>query len=329
MKIVVALTVAAAGVALSVSAGAQSSVWRMAADPAGAGEAQTAAEVEALLHDLIRPGGGPSAASRRIVLDRARRVLEVRGAATSLDPRLRHHFADVYDRLFGVEPDPAYLERAAEHYRFVGESSSAPVMARANAYNSLAICFARLGRHADESEAYDRAIALQPDPDALPVLLANQAEGEMARGRIIDAIRGYRAALRATVGIQMLESGVTTLWGLAVALDRAGDLPGALAQIALARSYDPADVRLHGPGWFFVPEYDEAWYAALGHWQRAREAEAVADRLEAYRDGEAAWRSFLSRAAPDDPWLPLAGRRLAEMEREHRALRAKAPVGRD
>jgi tetratricopeptide (TPR) repeat protein len=304
---------------------AQPSVWRLAADPEGAGDAQAIAEIDALAHELFALGRMGSVATRRLVLEKAQRVLEGAGAATSDDPRLRHHLAAIRDELFGFESDPAHLEAAIVHYRFAAESPRAPVLARAAAYNSLAICFARLGRHAEESEAYDRAIALQPDPDALPVLLANQAEGEMARGRIVEAVRGYRAALRATAGLSMLDSGVTTLWGFAVALDRAGDLPGALSQIAIARSYDPADVKLHAPTWFYVPEYDEAWYAALGHWQRARDAEDRLDRLEAYRDGEEAWRSFVSRARADDPWLPLASRRLAEMEREHRAFAARVP----
>jgi tetratricopeptide (TPR) repeat protein len=195
--------------------------------------------------------------------------------------------------------------------------SHAAVTLRARALNSLAIGYARLGMHQQEIDAYDRAIVLQPDPQAHAILLANQAEAFMALGSIIRAVRGYKASLGATPGALMIDSGVTTLWGLAVSLDRSGDLDGALERIRTARSYDPVDARINGPNWFYVPEHDEDWYAALGHWQRARHAKGEGDLMaESYRDALASWRSFIERAPMSDPWLPLASRRLQQCERE-------------
>ena len=126
----------------------------------------------------------------------------------------------------------------------------------------------------------------------------------------------------------MLRSGVTTLWGLAVALDRSGDLDQALRQIDLARTYDFADRALTDPAWFFVPPYDEAWYSALGQWATARHAELAAVRVEAYARAVARWRDYLSQAPPDDRWAPLARHRLAQCDRERAAYVEGLRLGR-
>jgi tetratricopeptide (TPR) repeat protein len=300
--------------------GAQPSVWRLAAQPERTASLEAHERASALLNQAAALGRAPAQNGR--LVEEAQRILERAGADESDDPYVRRLLARSHSWLFELSGDKAHLERAAAHYAFVA-ATDAPTTIRAEAYTSLAICYARLGLRSEEIAAYDGALALEPDPESHAVLLANRAEGEMARGRIVEAVRGYRAALRATAGMQMLDTGVTTLWGMAVALDRAGDLPGALEHIGLARAYDPVDLRINGPNWFYVPEYDEAWYAALGHWQRARSADETLARLEAYRDSEGAWRSFLSLAAADDPWLPLASQRLSELERERRAFASR------
>src|SRR5262249_59502959 len=83
----------------------------------------------------------------------------------------------------------------------------------------------------------------------------------------------------------------STYWGLAVALDRSGELDAAMEAIGLARSYDPHDKSISpaGGSWFFSPEYDEAWYTALGHWAHARAATLRAARIESYLAAIRAW----------------------------------------
>ena len=111
----------------------------------------------------------------------------------------------------------------------------------------------------------------------------------------------------------------TTYWGLAVALDRSGDIEGAFASIRLARTYDPEDRLLNGPGWFYVPDYDSAWYAALGHWAAARAATVPAARADAYLRASSAWQEYLLKAAPGDRWVPIARARAAQCETERKA----------
>jgi tetratricopeptide (TPR) repeat protein len=255
-------------------------------------------------------------------------VLEAAGARRATDPALRFRLAKIYYGLFDVERDKPLLERAAEHYAFVAQSD-APLTVRAEALNDLAICYARLGRHAEEVAAYGRALALEPHSETRAILLANRAEGMMVQGDISAAVRGYRAGLRETPAALLHQLGVTTMWGLAVSLDRSGDLEGALRQITLARGYDPVDERLRSDSWFFVPEYDDSWYTALGFWQRARATEETADRIEAYRAAIAAWRSYIDRAPEQDRWLALATLRLKQCERELQAAFHATPRSSD
>jgi tetratricopeptide (TPR) repeat protein len=197
---------------------------------------------------------------------------------------------------------------------------------RADAYNDLAIAHARLGRHAEEVRAYDRAIDLQPRTESRSVLLANRAEALMALGDLSGAVAGYRASLALVSSgsvLDMMAYGVTTLWGLAVALDRAGEIDEALDSVRLARSYDPGDVRLNSSSWFYGVPSDEPWYKALGAWSAARNLEIDGMKLEGYERAERAWRAYLARAPDASPWIPIARARLAQCEKERKALAAR------
>lgn len=316
---------AALVLALASPAAAAPSVWRRAASPSTVAleRGQRAADDHLRTYENVNRIAGMR--RKRLILERAVQALERGGAATSSRVGPRLHLAQVLQQLYRVTGKQDALERAAEHLAFVGRNRRAPVLRRAEALNDLAICYARLGRHGDEVKAYEAAITLNPNPDARALMLANQAEGFMASGRIIDAVRGYRAALSLTSPLRLLGGGATTLWGLAVALDRSGDLEGALASIAEARRYDPDDTQINGDGWFYSPPHDEAWYQALGQWQHARAMLAApADERDptlidgAYADAIAGFRSFISRAPEDDPWLAIAQRRMADCEAERR-----------
>ncbi len=152
----------------------------------------------------------------------------------------------------------------------------------------------------------------------------------MATGDITAAVDGYREAIGLlSAPIELFTLGPTTLWGLAVALDRSGDLDGALETIRLARTYDPLDKNLNGPGWFYVPDYDRYYYQALGHWSAARRATLPAARAEEYLSAVAHWQEYLDSAAPSDRWIGIARARLRQIEKERdaiaRARKASSP----
>jgi tetratricopeptide (TPR) repeat protein len=308
-------------IALSValvasSANAEPSVWEQAVRPALRPRAAANAKTDRVLAEFLYLRGQPAAAFRRtFILERARKMLENTGATRSSDPGVRFRLGQVYYHLFEEQRQEQFLERAALHFAFVSDSD-APLTMRAEALNDLAICYARLGRHNEEVQAYARALAIEPHTETRSILLANRAEGFMVQGDITNAVRGYRASLRETPSGLLPRVGVTTWWGLAVALDRSGDLDGGLAQIARAREWDPSDERLQSDSWFFVPEYDDSWYAALGHWQTARTTADAEVKREALRNAIASWRSYIDRAPPSDHWLALASLRLRQCEKE-------------
>jgi tetratricopeptide (TPR) repeat protein len=318
------------------SAGAEASPsrWARARDPEIDRRATLLADAEALAlkfrHSVDTAKFEDGQGDAQMYLQKARDLLEQGGAARSRDPVLRYRLAEIYNLL---QDD----EKAVPLFKaLLRDNPPAPV--RADAYSSLAISYARLGQHEEEIKAYGQALLLEPHTRQRARLLANRAEAYMAIGEITPAVEGYRAALSLLSSVDMIFGlGPTTLWGLAVALDRTGDLDSGLDAVRLARTYDPADKRINGPGWFYVPPYDKYYYQALGHWSAARAAELNAAKAEGYSRAIAAWEEYIASAAPEDRWLALARARLRQCEKEReawlRALRRKvgapseAPTG--
>ncbi len=324
----------AAAVALAAPvAGAAPTVWARARDPEIDRRAALVAEADGLLSRYAQLQRSPLRERVDEIgplwLLEARKLYEQAGAPASRDVGLRLKYASLLADLKDYAGAAAHIEAllGAGPRRGGKPALEVPAPYRADAWRELAICYARLGRHRDEIKAYGEALALEPHGRTRSQLLANRAEAYMALGDIIAAIEGYRAALAALSAREMFRYGVTTLWGLAVALDRSGDLDGAMESIDLARSYDRTDQLLHGPGWFYVPEHDEAWYAALGAWAAARGAELGAARAELYAQAISSWEEYIQRAPPDDQWLPLARARLTRCEQERdRAVRQRRPA---
>lgn len=310
-------------------ASAEPSIWARARRPEEEARRALVAEADTLqlkYHRLLSERRQRSLDHRdvevlaQMYLMRAAELLEQAGAATSPDHFVRYQLADVYG-LMDKHKESARVLEGLLH-------ADPPAALRARAWASLAVAYAHSGRTEDEIHAYTKALEHQPVARERSRILANRAEAYMLLGDITAAVEGYRAALALLSSDYLLfGTGPTTLWGLAVALDRSGDLDGALEAVRLARSYDPLDRQINGPGWFYVPEYDRHWYAALGHWAVARKAEVASVRAEAYTRAVAALDEFVMKAARDDKWLPLARARLKQCEKE-RAAFLKRSAGR-
>jgi tetratricopeptide (TPR) repeat protein len=295
---------------------ASPSRWTRARDPDLDRRETLRADAEALVLKARhvartqRKEGGQAAA--QIYLQKARDLLEQGGAAHARDPALRFSLADLYHRLQDHEKAIPLLKALLR--------DNPPALLRADAYSALAVSYAYTGQHEPEIKAYGQALLLQPHAEERARLLANRAEAYMAIGEITLALEGYRAALSLLSSVEMIFGlGPTTLWGLAVALDRTGDLDSGLDAVRLARTYDPKDERIESPSWFYVPAYDKYYYQALGHWSAARVADLNAAKTERYRRAIASWEEYIASAAPEDKWLPLARVRLRQCEKEREA----------
>jgi len=319
---------------LSPEVVAAPTVWARARQPSVARSAALLEEADQFLlkQELLReenedPSGVEFMQMGPVYMLEAEKRLEEAGGASSPDPRVRLRYGYVLRRLGQDHSKDGLgqvkIKAAVDVLVTVARAKNVAPTVLAAAWNELAICYAVLGVRDEEVHAYGEALALEPLGRHRAVLLANRAESFMAMGKLDDAIRGYREAMRSLLPYEMFDNGVTTLWGLAVALDRDGDLDGALESIALARAYDRDDRKIHSSSWFFSPPYDEAWYEALGFWSLARATEQGAVRAEAYARALDAWRDYLARAPEGDRWIPLARARqkLCEKERD-RALEA-------
>ena len=307
-------------------AAAESTVWRRAASPRDTDAADTLAAVRGLLDRHVAAMGKPGDGDGRWdALMAARRMLEERHADTSTMPELRYAAARVERTLYGRDGRKDHLVQAIGHLRWiVGDARGVPTMLRAAALFELAVCHAHREERHEEIAVYVADLAVEPHAIHRSLVLANQADALMFVGDLAAAIGGYRAALSLLHGVVLHSAGATTLWGLAVALDRSGDPARALETVALARSYDPDDSQLGGPNWFFVPERESHWYAALGHWSRARSTREAATRATEYSRAEASFRAYVEASPVGDRWQSLASVRGAECAKEAAKSRAGA-----
>lgn len=297
--------------ALSATCGADARaaeppLWDAARNPRLARDVRALREAEdVMLH--ARLAGGTRLP---LLIREALRILENVDAGSSPDARVRF----LYGRLLGR------AERNQQAVRVLRDAIAfAPRHPSVNeAYFSLAVCLARLGRHQEEIDVYDAWLEREPDAKHRSVGLSNQAEGFMASGRVDEAVRGYREA------VALSHDNALAHWGLAVALDRSGDPAGALHEAGVALTYDPDAKELNGPNVFFVPARDRFWYRALGAMSRATSSSDAGLQVLWWERAALLWRQYVDAAPVDDRWVALARLRLAFCERATIESRARA-----
>jgi tetratricopeptide (TPR) repeat protein len=309
---------------------AEPSVWAKARRPNASARTELVEKSEKALSDATLkkerfqlytglPFGNESLEAARIA---ARTFLEQAGGATSPNATVRLNYANVL-RTLASDQKPRNLKNIEESAKILLTVVAAhpPQALMLQAWDELALCYAMLEKRDQEVHAYGEALAFEPVGPRRALLLANRAEAYMGMGRLDDAIRGYRESLSSLVQDEIDDYGVTTLWGLAVALDRNGDVEEGLAHIRLARSYDPIDKRIQGDSWFYSPPHDEYWYKALGSWAKAREMPHSIDRIFEYGHALERWDQYIDRAPEHDPYVALAKvrRRTCALERERAA----------
>lgn len=153
----------------------------------------------------------------------------------------------------------------------------------------------------------------------------NLAEAAMLTGDVPAAIEHYRAAIAQS---QAPLTRALAEWGLAVALDRAGEHGEAVAVARRAIRDDPVsgDPRyqavvdehrelavLHIE--FFEPRWEIHAYEALGHEALARPDDGPGN-AEELRLALRSWRLFLADGGVASRYAPIARQHIAELERE-------------
>ena len=293
--------VACAAFSPNASANEPPSLWQYARRPElekHERAIETAEELVLQAHELRNEaalGGAREPTTARNLFLGARSLLEAADAAHSPDPRVRFLLGDVLARLHDDGRVVGVLEPALRAF------PDAP--GATEAWWQLAIGFARTERRDDEVEAYRHFLDREFDPSARQIALSNMAEAKMALFDLPSAIAGYREA----IGLDPGPGGVLARWGLAVALDRSGDLLGALDEAKQALAVDErASSRLRSEDVFFVPDYDRYWYWAVDNMGIARASHDPEERRQQWEFAAANYERYLVSALSDDRWAPIA-----------------------
>jgi tetratricopeptide (TPR) repeat protein len=244
------------------------------------------------------------AGSHRVALDRARLMLEQAHAEQSPDAVLRFDLGEVYSlqqhyqRVIDVL-EPA-LQMAPDH------------PAALDAFVALANAYAQLDRSLEERDVYERYLARTTDDRSRAIAILNMAEADMHLGNLTEAVAGYREAIQLAAALPNIieledSTGALAVWGLAVALDRSGDVSGGAVQARLATQLDPGmRIIKSGRNVFFVPAYERKWYLALGYTEEAKLTKSSRDAAAAWAKVEAQWTDYVAQATANDRWLALA-----------------------
>jgi tetratricopeptide (TPR) repeat protein len=256
-------------------------------------------------------------------LSRSGTELDSAARDITLDPRLEYLIGGaLLDSHSGYERQArCMLERALR------DAPNSPLAARG--LSDLAIAAAKMADRETEHAAYLRALELTWQPDSRANLLANLAESDMALGQLARAVRGYRNALATSQHPELVAG---AYFGLAVALDRSGDLPAALdaAKRAISVQLPPtlfaAGSVLDLPNVFFTPSYEIHYYKALGAMAAAELSNDELARRDALSEASEQWSSYLLAAEPDHArYAPRAALHKASIGRKLAELSAKLP----
>ncbi len=272
------------------SAAADASLWQRARDPELARSEALADKLERL---LIMGAASRSPAVARDFALAAVAAADLAGASRLPGARLKCLLGDVL-----LQAD--FPRRARDLLSgVVGELPPGPLAATCNYTYGLAL--AHLGETRSEIMAYTRALAYAERRRARADLFYNRGDARVREGQLALAIDDYRSAIALATHP---DTTALAYYGLAVALDRYGDLPSAWVALDSAHRVGqpftglPGTDVLDAPGVFFVPAYEKEYYRALSLMARARSATNAAERREHTERALEHWDAFIAEAEP-------------------------------
>ena len=301
-----ALAAALALLPVAVRADTPPSIWERAKDP----EAAEAFDLhQAVQQRLIRTAIAEVDFGER---GRVLAMLERAGAEKSKNALLRFDLGQVY-LLLGNHARAAQVFKGA-----IAEFPDHPAVDQA--WLRLAFACGHLGDHVCERKAYVEVLRRETEEIYRATPTLNLAETQMHLGDLKEAIEGYREALRIAGRVPARETAPLATWGLAVALDRAGDRLSAEKEARFAldieRSMGLARL-LRSKDVFFVPDYEIHWYEGLGAIARARVATSAREAARYWRQAEKSFGEYVAGGErKNDRWLPIAKARLAQAKAE-------------
>jgi tetratricopeptide (TPR) repeat protein len=159
---------------------------------------------------------------------------------------------------------------------------------------------------------FTEALSLAWSPDYRASIHRNRGKVRMLAGRLREAVSDFRAAVQLARGVEVM---ALAHFGLGVALERSGDFPQGLQQIARGVALRlpvppyPSESVLDLPSLRWFPEYDVHYFRALGAMSEAAEAPTSEVARDRYELAIESWEQYLPAAeASKDRFFPNAAR---------------------
>jgi tetratricopeptide (TPR) repeat protein len=307
----------AASLLLARSLAAEPTIWQAAKEPRRVAAERLLVRVEKKLLAAESASEHPA-----LVLQEKREAIALLTALGEGLPEPRLRF--LLGRLLIEPPADDYAEARRLLEQALGEAPDSAFAG--SAWFDLGIACAKLGDVDCEEAAYTRALDVVWDPDLRAEIHVNRADASMVQGDLATALGDYRRAIALGPDVVAL---TLAYYGRGVALERSGDLPGALEAMNHGTGLWPPyflTTVLDWPSVFFVPPYDIYYYKALiaqARAQAARSSGSLDDQERTLAEAIGYWRQYLDEAErAGHRWVPNARARLGTVERSLKALRA-------
>ncbi len=155
------------------------------------------------------------------------------------------------------------------------------------------------GEMAHASKAFTAALGLAWRPDDRATLHRNRGKARMLSGQPLGAVADFRAAVQLARGVEVM---ALSRFGLGVALERSGDYPQGMQEVARGVAlrlpvppYSSESV-LDMPGLRWIPEYDQHYFRALGAMSEVEQAETTELLQEHYEAALESWEQYVPAA---------------------------------
>lgn len=295
-------------------AGAQSvrpDRWNLARDP---GAARVEKMIEQASDRLDDADSQRNHSLRQQAAAEARSLLEQLGGSRATEPRVRY----LYGHSLHILDDDSGVIAALGP--LLGVAFDHPL--GVHVMFDLAVSYAKVERFREEIEVYDRLLTATDRAGLRNTILSNRGESRAK----IDDFAGSVADFRKTIDSEPMNA--LARWGLAVTLDRWGDLSGAMIEGGFAWDLDHEGASmLDRSGVFFVPGYDKWWYHALRQLSAAQKTLAVAEKVAHLQAADRYYELYLAQAPSTERWVPLARARRQMVEARLVTLRKQLPKG--
>jgi tetratricopeptide (TPR) repeat protein len=318
-RVSVAVAVGCALVALATNSPAEPSLWYRASHPSARAEARLLRGIERMLDREEQAASDPEVASR--FARAAVAMMDLAHVPPPEEPRLACAMARalIGSNLGRVDEAVTLLEGA------IPKLPEGTLLV--TAWHDLGRARAIRGDLAGARAAESRVLALAVDPRERAMAFYERARAELRLGEVKSAALDFRrAADAAPTELVRLRA----RYGLGVALERSGDLPGAWAALEqavatrLPLSHYASDDPLELPG-AFEPPYELEYVKALVALSRARQASDPDHLRELLEDALRRWDTYLETARPSEPWLANARRFREQTAAQLRKLRGVRP----